>query len=187
MRIRLSVVTLCVLIIGASVGEAEARQAASGVTIDVESIRTLLLSGFENNRLMDVDFVRAIPDSALRWAPNEVVRDFAEQIEHTALDNVLFVAMGVTDGERPSFGDPDNYLNDKEALVEAVNAAYDWVMESLRTIPAEELVMETELFGQQMVKWRVYLQALEHAYWTRGQLVPYCRAHGIAPPRYRAF
>ena len=164
-----------------------AQEAGSGVSIDVESIRTLLLSGFENNRLMDVDFVRAIPDSALRWAPDEVVRDFAEQIEHTALDNVMFVVMGVTDGERPSFGDPDNYLNDKEALVEAVNAAYDWVMESLRTIPAEELVMETELFGQQMVKWRVYLQALEHAYWTRGQLVSYCRAHGIAPPRYRAF
>ena len=120
MRIRLSVVTLCVLIIGASVGEAAARQAASGVTIDVESIRTLLLSGFENNRLMDVDFVRAIPASALRWAPNEVVRDFAEQIEHTALDNTLFVAMGVTGGERPSFGDPDNYLNDKEEMVEEV-------------------------------------------------------------------
>lgn len=109
--------------------------------------RTLLLSGFENNRLMDVDFVRAIPDSALRWAPNDAVRDFAEQIEHTALDNVLFVAMGVTDGERPGFGDPDNYLNDKEALVEAVNAAYDWVMESLRRLPAEGLVMETELFS----------------------------------------
>ena len=164
-----------------------AQEAGSGVSIEVESIRTLLLSGFENNRLMDVDFVRAIPDSALRWAPNEVVRDFAEQIEHTALGNVLFVARGVTDGERPSLGDPENYLNDKEALVEAVKAAYDWVMESLRRLPAEDLVMETELFGQDIAKWRVYLQALEHAYWTRGQLVPYCRAHGIAPPRYRAF
>ncbi len=182
MRIRFSVASAGLLLATVYGPDVVAQEAGSAVSIDVESIRMLLLSGFENNRLMDVDFVRAIPDSALRWAPNEVVRDFAEQIEHTALGNVLFVAMGVTDGERPSFGDPDHYLNDKEALVEAVNAAYDWVMESLRRLPVEELVMETELFGQEMAKWRVYLQALEHAYWTRGQLVPYCRAHGITPP-----
>ena len=93
MRIRLSIGPLFVLVVGVNVCAAEAQQ-ASGVTIDVESIRALLVTGFENNRAMDMDFVRAIPDSALRWAPNEDVRDFAEQIEHTALDNVLFVTMG---------------------------------------------------------------------------------------------
>ncbi len=187
MRNRLSVVALSVLIIAASVGKAEARQAASGVTIDVESIRALLVTGFENNRAMDIDFVRAIPDSAFRWAPNEDVRDFAEQIEHTVLDNVLFVTMAVVRGERPHLESPKTYLNDKAALTDVVNAAYDWVLETLRSLPAQDMLAETELFGQSMTKWRVYLQALEHAYWTRGQLVPYFRAHGLAPPRYRAF
>lgn len=189
MRIRLSVGSLgslFVLVIGANVWEAEAQQ-VSGVTIDVESIRALLVTGFENNRAMDVDFVRAIPDSALRWAPTEDVRDFAEQIEHAALDNVLFVTMAVVQGEGPDLGSPETYLNDKAALTIAVNAAYDWVLETLRSLPAREMVVDTELFGQSMTKWRVYLQALEHAYWTRGQLVPYFRAHGVAPPRYRAF
>ncbi len=186
MRIRLSIGPLFVLVVGVNVCAAEAQQ-ASGVTIDVESIRALLVTGFENNRAMDMDFVRAIPDSALRWAPTEDVRDFAEQIEHTALDNVLFVTMGVVGGERPNFGEPETYLNDKAALANAVSAAYDWVLETLRSLPAREMLADTELFGQSMTKWRVYLQALEHAYWTRGQLVPYFRAHGIAPPSYRAF
>ncbi len=186
MRIRLSIGPLFVLVVGVNVCAAEAQQ-ASGVTIDVESIRALLVTGFENNRSMDMDFVRAIPDSALRWAPNEDVRDFAEQIEHTALDNVLFVTMAVVGGERPNFGKPEMYLNDKAALANAVSAAYDWVLETLRSLPAREMLADTELFGQSMTKWRVYLQALEHAYWTRGQLVPYFRAHGIAPPSYRAF
>ena len=79
------------------------------------------------------------------------------------------------------------YLDDKAALANAVSAAYDWVLETLRSLPAREMLADTELFGQSMTKWRVYLQALEHAYWTRGQLVPYFRAHGIAPPSYRAF
>ena len=186
MRIRFSIATLSLLVV-TSVDEVAGRQAASGVTIDVESIRALLVTGFENNRAMDLDFVRAIPDSAMRWAPNDTVRDFAEQIEHTVLDNVLFVAMAVVRSERPSFGDPEMYLSDKAALTNAVNATYDWVLETLRTLPASEMLAETELFGQSMTKWRVYLQALEHAYWTRGQLVPYFRAHGLAPPRYRAF
>ncbi len=66
-------------------------------------------------------------------------------------------------------------------LPRSTDAAYDWVMESLRRLPAEELVMETELFGQHMAKWRVYLQALEHAYWTRGQLVPISALTGSHP------
>ncbi len=186
MRIRFLIAALSLLVV-TSVDEVAGRQAASGVTIDVESIRALLVTGFENNRAMDLDFVRAIPDSAMRWAPNDTVRDFAEQIEHTALDNVLFVAMAVVRSEPPSFGNPEMYLNDKAAMTNAVNAAYDWVLETLRDLPAQEMIAETELFGQSMTKWRVYLQALEHAYWTRGQLVPYFRAHGMAPPRYRAF
>ena len=158
-----------------------------GPTIEVEAIRAMLLHGLEQGRAMDIDFARAIPDSALRWAPTPEVRDFAEQVEHAAVDNALFVARGILGVPTPSFGDPSVYLNDQEAMVEAVTAAYEWVMQSLRDLPAEDFQTETTLFGQRMEKWRVYLQALEHGYWTRGQLVPYFRIHGMAPPQYRAF
>ncbi len=181
------VLSLMVAIVTAPVHALAQEEGAGTVALDVESIRALLISGFEQNRAMDVEFARAIPDSALRWAPTPEVRDFAEQVEHTAVDNAFFVARGVLGVPVPSFGDTAVYLNDKEALVEAVNASYDWVIESLRSLAAEELLAETELFGQRMPKWRVYLQALEHAYWTRGQMVPYFRIHGLAPPRYRAF
>ena len=162
-------------------------EVGAGVTIDMEAMRALLIAGLEENRMMDVEFARAIPDSALRWAPTPEVRDFAEQVEHAALDNALFVARGILEMPVPSFGDTAVYLNDKEALVVAVNATYDWVIESLRNLSSEELLDDTVLFGREMTKWRVYLQMLEHAYWTRGQMVPYFRIHGTAPPRYRPF
>ena len=188
MRVRVAFAGLG-LVLAVVTPEATVAQGAggSGPTIEVETIRALLLRGFEQGKAMDIDFARAIPDSALRWAPTSEVRDFAEQVEHAAVDNALFVARGILGVSTPTFGDPAMYLDDQEALVEAVTAAYDWVMQSLRELPAEEFEVETTLFGQQMEKWRVYLQALEHGYWTRGQLVPYFRAHGMAPPRYRAF
>ncbi|TFG54318.1 MAG: DinB family protein [Gemmatimonadales bacterium] len=188
MRAGIAIALMGVVWLGTSAGTAAAQQhGAAGPAIEVESIRALLLQGLEQGKAMDIDFARAIPDSALRWAPTPEVRDFAEQVEHTAVDNALFVALGILNVPMPSFGDTAVYLNDKEALVGAVTAAYDWVEQSLRDLPAEEFMVETSLFGQKLPKWRVYLQALEHGYWTRGQLVPYFRMNGMAPPRYRAF
>ncbi len=188
MRAGFAIVFMGVVWFGTSTRPAAAQeQRASTPAIAVESIRALLLQGLEQGKAMDIDFARAIPDSALRWAPVPEVRDFAEQVEHAAVDNALFVAIGILGVPTPSFGDTAVYLNDKEALVRAVTAAYDWVTQSLRDLPASEFQAETTLFGQKLPKWRVYLQALEHGYWTRGQLVPYFRMNGMAPPRYRSF
>ncbi len=157
------------------------------VAIDTDSIRAFLIHGLEQHKLMDIEFARAIPDSAVRWAPTPEVRDFAEQIEHIIMDNVMFVSRGVLDAPMPTFGDTAAYLNDKAELERVVVATYDWVIESLRGLTAEELVVETDLFRQRLPKWRVYLQALAHADWTRGQLVPYFRLNGITPPGWRSF
>jgi uncharacterized damage-inducible protein DinB len=156
-------------------------------TVDVEEIRAMLLDGFEKARTMDVEFAQAIPDSALRWAPTEGVRTFSDQVAHAGLGNTLFVAGPVMGQSRPERGDTAVYLNDKQELVAALHRAYDYVIVSVQTLPAEEFLAETTLFGQQMPKWRVLVQALTHGIWTRGQLVPYFRMNGVAPPSYRAF
>ena len=49
MCIRFSIATLTLLMTATSVDGVVGRQAASGVTIDVESIRALLVTGLENN------------------------------------------------------------------------------------------------------------------------------------------
>ncbi|MEE9155494.1 MAG: hypothetical protein V3U38_02530, partial [Gemmatimonadota bacterium] len=82
---------------------AQEEPASSGVTIDVEVLRALLVEGLEANKMMDVEFALAIPDSALRWAPTPGVRDFVQQLNHTAVDNALFIARGVLYIDVPSF------------------------------------------------------------------------------------
>ena len=160
---------------------------AAQASIDIEDFRAMLIDGFEKGRTMDVEFAMAIPDSAMRWAPTEGVRTFSEQVAHGGLGNTLFMAMPVLGEARPDRGDSAVYNNDREALVAALNRAYDYVIAGVIELPADEFLVETTLFGQTMPKWRVLLQALTHGIWTRGQLVPYFRMNGVAPPRYRAF
>jgi hypothetical protein len=159
----------------------------SGTTIDVEAIRAILLHGLEQHKQMDIEFTQAIPDSALRWKPTPEVRDFAQQIHHIAVDNANFVVWGGIREMGPTLGDTAVYFNDKSELERVVVTSYDWVIETLRALPAEELLEETELFGQRLQKWHVYLQALAHADWTRGQVVPYFRLNGMGPPGWKSY
>ena len=156
-------------------------------SLDVDDLRAMVLEGFEKARAMDLAFTMAIPDSALRWAPTSGVRTFTEQVAHAGIGNTLFVAGPVLGETRPEAGDSAAYLNDKDALAAALNRAYDYVIAGVESLPDEAFFEETTLFGQQMPKWRVLVQALTHGIWTRGQLVPYFRMNGVAPPSYQAF
>lgn len=155
--------------------------------VEAEELREILTRGFEEHRQMDLEYVRAVPDSALRWAPYPDVRDYAEQIEHIVADHVLFVARAVVDEEPPSLGDTAVYLNDKDELERVVDDAYAYTLEALEEISAEELLAPTELFDEERARWRVFLLALHHADWTRGQLVPYLRLNDVDPPGWRAY
>ena len=151
---------------------------------EMEMIQAYLIDAFERAKAMDVEFAAAIPDSALRWAPNDEVRDFAEQIAHTA--NNGFIADAVFGESAPELAaEDDALLNDGQALAAAIGEAYDWILERLRAMPADDLAKEVDFFGRPMTRWTVCTFALEHAWWTRGQMVPYFRAHGMAPPRPR--
>lgn len=144
--------------------------------IDAEAVRAFLLKGIEENKAMDLRFAEAIPDSAMTWAPNADVRNFAQQVAHAADNYWTASGLGV-EGSSFSAG------SSKADLVAEVTRAYDWLESQARALPAEEFTTAVDLFGTPTVKWRVFTQALEHATWTRGQLVPYFHAHNVAVPQ----
>lgn len=136
---------------------------------------------------MATAFVRAIPGTALRWAPTQDVRDVAEQVEHAVLDSVRFVALGVAEVEPPALGDTADYLNDREELERAVERSYTYVLETIRQLPASGFTVQGEVFGRTLPKWNIFLVAFQQAVWTRGQLVPYFRINGIDSPEKRTY
>jgi hypothetical protein len=150
-----------------------------------DGAKAYLVDAFQRAKAWDISLAEAIPDSAMTWAPGPDVRGFAQQVIHAA--NNLFIAEAVFGAEGPAFGDEDTLVADKAALIAAVGAGYDWIIERLEAMPTSALGEETEFFGRSMARARVFMFALEHAMWTRGQLVPYLHAHGVAVPLQRLF
>ena len=158
---------------------------ASAHAQDMSALKGYIIDGFERQKRWDLAVIEAIPESELRWAPADDMRNWAQQVVHS---NNLFIAGAVT-GAAPSVGlDEDSEeIYDKAYLAQAVGEAHDWLLAQLAEVDAADLAGEVEFFGRTMARWRVCLFALEHATWTRGQMVPYFHAHGIDVPQAQLF
>ena len=151
---------------------------ASGSTVDLEEIRAYLIRGFERNRDMDLAYLAAAPDSMLRWAPTEGVRDFAQQMAHTTHN---FFRPWRSDAP----ADSAVYLNDARALGARLDSGYAWAINHVRTASHEVLVSEQEILGEPRPLWRVMQYWLDHAMWTRASVIPYLRLNSVTPPPVR--
>jgi hypothetical protein len=147
---------------------------------DSDGAKAYLVDAYERARAWDLSIAEAIPDSAMEWAPSADVRGFASQIVHTA--NNGFLSQALFGEDAPPFGDEADLVADKDALMAAVTDAYDYLIGKLQAMPAAALAEEVDFFGRTMSRTRVALFGLEHAMWTRGQLVPYLHAHGVPVP-----
>ena len=165
------------LVVAAAVAVGGGPTAAAGQDVEVAVMRSYLADAFERNRAMDLAYLEAAPDSMLRWAPVEGVRDFAQQMLHTTHDFFQFW--------REGYSAPDTalVLNDRAALRGELDAGYDWAVERLASMSDRELVEVVEVSRTiDAPRWRVMQYWLDHAMWTRASVIPYLRVHGVAPP-----
>ena len=145
-----------------------------------------LVSDFERQRAAVIEYVNAMPDSALGYRPTPGVRTFAEQIEHIVLSAVN-VSSFVLGEPRPDLGvDSTKYRRDKAALRDFVNGGFDRLVTRVRKLTPEELERSFEMKVISTTKpvWRWLLWFQEHGAWTLGQTVPYLRLNGVKPPNY---
>ena len=153
--------------------------------VAAQDVKATLLNDFERQRANVLSMVDVMPESGLRTAPTEGVRDFAQQIEHVAAGNVSIIRSGVDRPVTLEGFDPEVYLNSKDELKRFVNAAYDAVGDMIEAVPAADMTGETQLFGQATVqRWQLIKTAYEHGVWTLGATVPYVRMQGSAPQGY---
>jgi len=149
-----------------------------------QDMRAALVDDFERMRGNVLMMIDAMPESGLRSAPTEGVRDFAEQIEHVVMGSVSIIGSGV---DRPAagLGDSAVYLNSKPELIAFVNRGFDEVGTMLSAMSDADMMADANLFGQATVaKWKLAQTAYEHGVWTLGATVPYVRTEGGAPAGY---
>jgi hypothetical protein len=129
--------------------------------------------------------VDAMPESGLRTAPTDGVRDFAQQIEHVVQGNVGIIQSGFDRPVDIPEMDAEVYLNSKDELKRFVNSGYDLINEMVTSMSVTDMREDASLFGQATVqKWKLVQTAYEHAVWTLGATVPYLRLNGATPPGY---
>lgn len=150
-----------------------------------QDMRAQLMDDFERQRNNVLGMVGAMPESGLRTAPTEGVRDFAQQIEHVVQGNIGIIRSGFDRPVQIPETDPDVYLNSKAELERFVNAGFDVVADLLAQMSDDDMHEDTQLFGQATVaRWKLVQTAYEHAVWTLGATVPYLRLNGGTPPGY---
>lgn len=159
--------------------------ALTTVPASAQDIKSSLLDDFERQRGNVLGMVDAMPESGLRTAPTEGVRDFAQQIEHVVQGNVGIIQSGYDRPVDIPQMDPEVYLNSKAELKNMVNTGFDLIAEMISGMSDDDMQAETQLFGQATVqKWQLVKTAYEHAVWTLGATVPYVRMNGGTPPGY---
>ncbi len=171
---------------GCAQGAPEEAQADVAVqSPDMDAMKAMLVDGFERAKAWDLGIAEAIPDGAMDWAPNEDVRSFQDQVVHTA--NNGFISNALFGEAAPEMTVSEGSVPDKAALMSAIETSYDWIIERLRAMDSADLADDVEALGQTIPRWRVGTFALEHAMWTRGQMVPYFHANDTAVPDVKLF
>mgnify|MGYP001821509352 CR=1 FL=1 len=100
---------------------------ALSAPLAAQDMTAALADDFERQRANVLGMVDAMPESGLRSAPTEGVRDFAQQIEHVVQGNVGIISSGYDRPVDVQQMDPEVYLNSKDELKRYVNAGYDLV------------------------------------------------------------
>jgi hypothetical protein len=147
-----------------------------------------LISGFERQKAVLLQYVDAMPDSAMRFRPSPGVRDYSEQLEHIAQATVNITRqLLAAPPALPALPTKEQYLGDRAAMRSFVEGSFDGAIALVRAMTAADLTNDKALFGLTRTGWQWVIGVQEHSAWTLGATVPYLRLNGVTPPSYLPF
>jgi uncharacterized damage-inducible protein DinB len=121
--------------------------------------------------------------------PTPEMRSFAQQMLHLTDANYLFVAAATGAASPIGQGESEKTTDQsKENVTKLVMDSYDFVINSIKTMNAEQLAGTTSLFGRfEMTKGQAVEKCFEHQTHHRGQTTVYIRLAGATPPQEKLF
>ncbi|QKJ32494.1 DinB family protein [Mucilaginibacter mali] len=132
-------------------------------------------------------YLDAMPADGYTFKVTPEVRTFAQQMLHLASANYMFTA-SVAGKTPPAEANAEKSVAPtKEAVTKAVMDSYDYAINIIQSIPADQMTQEITFFNMKMTKGLVLAKAFEHQTHHRGQTTPYLRIKGITPPNEMLF
>lgn len=180
MQAQVATAALAAIIVFGSFGEASAQmggpQAETNVIISIASDKVQGLANVLN-------------DEQYTWRPDDGVRSVAELVAHIAGTNYWMMSpLGIQiPADAPVTADYNSVVafetsTDREALIAHLAASFEFLEESIASVPDERLDEEMNIFGTPGTV-RAYLAVTSaHLHEHLGQFIAYTRVNGVTPP-----
>jgi uncharacterized damage-inducible protein DinB len=167
-------------IIGVALGLVVAAPAAAQTG---NAIRSELLMHFDVSVGKVIALAEAMPADKYQWAPGAGVMPVGQVYAHIANYNFSYPssAMGIAAPQGIKL-DTIEAMRDKAQLVSLLKRSAEYVKQSVSAMPAEQLDVETQLYGRDVPRWAVLVQLVAHMNEHLGQSIAYARANDVVPP-----
>ena len=175
----------CMIVVaGLTMAPIEDVAAQDASVVRAEVARTIEIAGGKM-----VALANAMPQEAYGWRPAEGVRSVSEVYMHVAGTNYWFPTLvggtppassGVT--ARYNTVPPMEQVTDKAAVVAALQASFDFLVEFVENAPADRLDEAVNMFGTPTTHRGVLVETTIHLHEHVGQSIAYARANGVKPP-----
>jgi uncharacterized damage-inducible protein DinB len=139
------------------------------------------------------EYLDAMPEDGYSFKPTPEIRSFAQQMLHLADADYMFAS--VASGKASPLGHSlaDHYIlektgaQSKEAVTKAVLESYDFVIEALQWLTAEQWQETIKFSKLTITRSSLFGKAFEHQTHHRGQMTIYLRLKGVTPPAEKLF
>ena len=139
-----------------------------------------VLKAWDNMTTMVVETAKAMPIEHYSFKPAPELRDFAEQIGHTAGANYLFGSVVKLDAPDPN---PVSDTKKKVEVVSQLEESFAFIKSGIENLTNEDLADEIEFFGSKMSRLQSILIMTSHLQREHGKTTIYTRLKSVAPAR----
>ncbi len=154
-----------------------------------EIIKGHMIADWERAKAYTKEYLDAVPEDAMGFKPTPDVRSFAEQMLHMSQGTIGLIVSGT--GATPIFQGKSlekmEELKTKSALTQVVMQAYDFAIESIKTLDASKLSNIVKRGKYEVTQYGWLNKAFEHQTHHRAQATIYLRLKGIKPPNEKLF
>lgn len=148
-----------------------------------------MIREWERAKAYTKEYLDAMPDSGYALRPTPQMRSFAEQMLHLTEAHYGITATALGEKSPVGFGQLEKGTEkSKAAVTRLVMDGYDYVISSIRKMPAAQFSENVKLFNRfDMTKEAALQKVFEHQTHHRGQTTVYLRLAGVTPPPEKLF
>ena len=154
-----------------------------------EIIKGHMIADWERAKAYTKEYLDAMPEDGMSLKPTPDIRSFAEQMLHMSQGTIGLIVSGT--GATPIFQGKSlekmDELKTKSAMTQVVMQAYDFAIESIRSLDASKLSNMVKRGNYEVSQYGWLNKAFEHQTHHRAQATIYLRLKGIIPPNEKLF